>query len=153
MPAEPLALSGALLASATPAAIGGETPARPASADLPAAAGEPAGRRDGATAETTPPAPAGPREVTLSALSFRRYVEPANRRQSREPDPAGWVELRFTVDVDGRTRDIQVLDSSPPGHYEESALAAVRRWRFEPLVERGQPVESRTAVRLRFEPE
>jgi outer membrane biosynthesis protein TonB len=44
-----------------------------------------------------------------------------------------------------------VVDASALGVHEESAMAAVRRWRFAPVREGGQPVERRTAVRLRFE--
>ncbi len=99
------------------------------------------------------PSPASPQQVSLDALEFRRYVEPKPRRRTLGPDPAGWVELSFVVDARGETRDVTVTGASPPGHYDESAIAAVKRWRFEPPTEGGRPVERRTAVRLRFQPE
>jgi TonB family protein len=98
-------------------------------------------------ADTAPPPP--PREVSMSDLKLTRYVEPTMRGRSR--DLVGWVHLRFTVDRDGVPRDIAVVDASALGVHEESAMAAVRRWRFAPVREGGQPVERRTAVRLRFE--
>ena len=104
----------------------------------------------GATAEATA---AEPQEVPLSSLRFRRYVEPVDRPLTRGRDPAGWVELSFVVGIDGRTRDITVVSAGPADHYEDAALAAVRRWRFEPAREEGRAVERRTAVRLRFEPQ
>ncbi len=99
------------------------------------------------------PTPPGLREVALASLKFRRYVEPRPRWRNLEPDPAGWVDLSFVVDAQGETRDVTVTDASPAGRYDEAASAAVRRWRFEPVTEGGQPVERRSAVRLRFEPE
>lgn len=109
------------------------------------------------TAPVTPPIdappPPGLREVALASLKFRRYVEPRPRWRNLEPDPAGWVDLSFVVDAQGKTRDVTVTDASPAGRYDEAASAAVRRWRFEPVTEGGQPVERRSAVRLRFEPE
>lgn len=89
----------------------------------------------------------------LSTLDFRRYVEPTRPRSAREPDPVGWVELTFVVGTDGAPRDVRILDSTPPGHYDQSALTAVKRWRFRPVTEDGRPVERRTDVRLRFQPE
>jgi protein TonB len=148
-----VAVNGTLLAAAAPpAGAGNATPGPEASVAPAATAGDSAQRRDGTAADTSP-APAGPRQVTLSELSFRRYVEPRDRRGTRAPAPAGWVELGFTVGTDGEPREITITDSSPPGRYEESALAAVRRWRFEPVIEGGQAVERRTGVRLRFQPE
>jgi TonB family protein len=117
----------------------------------------------GAAVDTTTPAPApvagaaanaaaadaSPKLVTLTDLKFRRFVEPSVRGRNR--DVLGWVEVSFTVDRDGETRDIRVIDSSPTGVHEESALAAVRKWRFQPARENGVAVERRTGVRLRFQ--
>ncbi len=87
--------------------------------------------------------------MTLTDLKFRRFVEPSVRGRNR--DVLGWVEVSFTVDRDGETRDIRVIDSSPTGVHEEAALAAVRKWRFQPARENGVAVERRTGVRLRFQ--
>lgn len=96
-------------------------------------------------------APAEPVAVPLSALKFRRYVEPRDRAWARHSPPSGWVELRFIVGRDGRPRDIMVVDANPAGVYDTAALAAVERWRFQPVTENGRAVERRTRVRLRFE--
>jgi protein TonB len=106
--------------------------------------------QSGAVAQTTAPEQSG---VPLSSLKFRRYVEPIDRPLSRRGDPPGWVELSFLVGTDGRTRDITVIRASPPNRYEDAALEAVRRWRFQPSREGGRTVERRTGVRLRFEPQ
>jgi TonB family protein len=104
----------------------------------------------GAVADTGTPATATAL-VPLASLEFRRYVEPQLR--GPEADATGWVEVTFVVGTDGVPRDIRVLAASPAGRFERTALAAVRRWRFEPPREAGVAVERRTGVRLRFEPE
>jgi protein TonB len=53
---------------------------------------------------------------------------------------SGDVTLRFTIDVDGRTKDIEVVEASR-APFERPAVEALRQWRYAPLVENGVPVE------------
>lgn len=102
-----------------------------------------------------PPPPALPdtaatHEVPFSSLKVRRYVEPDYPRSAASRDLAGWVDVRFGVDASGRTQDVQVVESSPPGVFDEAALAAVRRWRFAGVNDDTGATSSR--IRVRFEP-
>jgi TonB family protein len=139
-----------LLASVTPAGIAAATSGMVAVAEDPMT-GET--QADPAVAGEAASVPEKRVEVPLSALEFRRYVKPAVRRRSRDDDSPGWVELRFTVGVDGQTRNARITSSSPPGRDDAAALAAVSRWRFEPVIENGAAVERHSSVRLRFQPE
>lgn len=52
----------------------------------------------------------------------------------------GWVELRFNLSAQGTTQDIVILDAEPEGVFERAALAAVKRWKYQPLLDyEGQP--------------
>jgi len=62
----------------------------------------------------------------------------------------GWVDVEFTVASDGSTRDAVVLDASPKGVFDSAVLNAVRRWRYEPRIVAGKPIDQRVKVRLRF---
>ena len=62
----------------------------------------------------------------------------------------GWVEVGYIVDRAGLPRDLRVLQSSPPGRFDQSALAAVAKYRYEPFTREGQVYERRVFVRLRF---
>jgi len=63
----------------------------------------------------------------------------------------GVVNLEFTIDTDGATKDIVVVDSSSP-EFEAFAVAALSTWRYSPLLENGQPVERRGVRRpMRWE--
>ena len=89
--------------------------------------------------------------VPLSSLGLRRYVEPAYPRDAAVHRVAGWVDVAFTVDASGRTRDVRVLRAYPPQLFDAVALAAVRRWRFAPSDAPSRPANS--GIRLRFNPE
>ena len=55
----------------------------------------------------------------------------------------GWVVLSFDVDVEGRPQNLVVADSNPPGYFEEEALKAVEKWRFETKTVNGVPTEQK----------
>jgi periplasmic protein TonB len=62
----------------------------------------------------------------------------------------GWVEVEFTVRIDGSTADVRILDAQPRNVFNRSAVAAVQRWRFRPPVVDGVPREARTRQRIDF---
>lgn len=64
----------------------------------------------------------------------------------------GNVVVRFVVTTEGTTTDIEVVSSRPEGVFEKAAIAAVEKWRFEPRVLKGMPVNREETQRLVFEP-
>lgn len=62
----------------------------------------------------------------------------------------GWVRLLLLIDEEGRLRRIEVMDSSPPGIFDESALTAFRSLQFEPGRKLGKPVKSRIILKVDF---
>ncbi|WP_133599670.1 TonB family protein [Raoultella sp. BIGb0149] len=44
---------------------------------------------------------------------------------------AGYVKLKYDVNSDGSVSNIMVIESSPPGYFEDAVIGAVKRWRFE----------------------
>jgi protein TonB len=69
------------------------------------------------------------------------------RAQSRGIE--GWVLVEFTITAAGTVRDARVIDSSPKGYFEDAALKAIARWRYNPKVQEGVAVE-RVGVRVRL---
>jgi TonB family protein len=61
----------------------------------------------------------------------------------------GYVLVSFTVDVDGRVKEIQVREATNSA-FEAAVVAAVRKWRFDPAELEGKPVAVRIAQRLDF---
>jgi TonB family protein len=61
----------------------------------------------------------------------------------------GKLSLRVLVGANGRPKDIEV--QNPLGYgLDESAVAAVKQWTFEPARKNGQPVEGAVEVTLNF---
>ena len=90
--------------------------------------------------------------ATLAAsLKPVRTVPPDYPQSALDNHVAGSVILSYTVDTKGQTRDVQVLQSTPPGTFDRAAVAAVKRWRYQPVLVNGAPVEVPTKTLVRFE--
>jgi TonB family protein len=79
-------------------------------------------------------------------------VEPDYTPDAREKQITGTVQLGFTVGHDGSVQSVQVKKSLFPS-LDESAVAAVRKWRFEPAMKDGQPASMYMAVEFYFSPD
>ena len=89
---------------------------------------------------------------TVSAATLRRTkaVAPAYPRRALQRNITGRVKVEFTVDVDGRTREIEVVESNQGSLFDRSALRAISEWEYEPRVVRGQPVAQRVYAYLDY---
>jgi TonB family protein len=88
--------------------------------------------------------------VSAAALKRTRTVTPQYPDSARRKGIEGWVELAFTVGLNGSVSDVEVRNASPAEVFDDAAVRAVKQWRFEPVVRNGQIVEQRAMVRLRF---
>ena len=100
-----------------------------------------------------PPAPSVERapvriggEVTAPALLER--VEPDYPPLAVRAQVQGMVILEAVVDRDGRVEDVRVLRSIPL--LDSAAVAAVRKWRYSPLLLNGQPERFVLTVTVSF---
>ncbi len=93
---------------------------------------------------------------TPKAASQR--VEPKLKRSVTPDYPSdafakgleGVVTVAYTVDAEGKTQDVGVESSDPPGVFDRAATNAVRRWRYEPATVDGVPSEARLRISIRF---
>jgi TonB family protein len=88
--------------------------------------------------------------VNASTLTRIHYVSPEYPQSAREHGIGGWVDVQFTVQADGALNEVTVVGAQPVGVFEQSALDAVRHWRYQPMVRDGGPVAQRARVRVRF---
>jgi TonB family protein len=87
------------------------------------------------------------REATPTSQEAPRFPARARRRGVR----SGNVSVSFGVDRSGAVRNPVVVQSNPPGIFDEAAIEAVLKWRYQPRLEAGVPVESHDMrVRLLF---
>ncbi len=62
----------------------------------------------------------------------------------------GYVEVLFDVELDGSVSNTEVIESKPPRIFDRAAMAAVARWRFQPVVREGVPTKVKARVRVEF---
>jgi TonB family protein len=98
------------------------------------------------------PAAASVDPATLAGnLKAVRSVPPEYPQSALQRGISGSVLLSYTVDVNGATKNIQVVQSSPSGVFDHAAVGAVRHWRYAPMVVNGSAVEVPTRTLVRFE--
>lgn len=151
------ALAGKLLARARSEMRSQET--AQANADLAAAsnwgassAAVAAVQRLGTSAPAAAQPAAGPDLIALAARLQRiRYVAPEYPDSALNDHVSGSVTVQYTVDKKGYTKNVQVVESTPPGVFNRAATDAITRWRYRPAKYNGQPVEVPVRTRIRFE--
>ena len=67
---------------------------------------------------------------TLMTLS---KIYPKYPRRAKLSKKEGFVELQFQIDAKGYVHNPAVVSSDPVGLFEQSALRAIKRWRFKPI--------------------
>ncbi len=88
--------------------------------------------------------------VPASELSVVTYVPPVYPARALDRGIEGWVDLQFTVGIDGKTHDIEVADASNENQFKREAIAAVEQWVFEPRIFMNRAIEQRSYTRIRF---
>jgi protein TonB len=79
-------------------------------------------------------------------------VNPQYPLRASERGIEGWVEVTFTISKLGTVKDPSVLNSHPSSIFDRAALKAIKKWKYNPKIEDGEPVErSGINVRLKFE--
>jgi TonB family protein len=97
-------------------------------------------------------AAAGVNPATLAAsLKRTRYVPPEFPSKALSQRVSGAVTVEYTVDANGDPRDVRVIEATPPGVFDKSAVTAVKRWHYDPVIANGGPVEVPVRTSIRFE--
>lgn len=88
--------------------------------------------------------------IAASALTRTRYVAPRYPRSAQRRSLSGWVEVEFTVDLDGSVQNVSVIASDPGVTFVSAAVTAVEKWEFEPVIENNAAIQKRASVRMMF---
>jgi len=97
--------------------------------------------------------------MTMSAGSDRDVI-PLVRIAPDYPPRAlargleGWVQVRFTITPTGTVKDPIVVNAEPKNIFDDAALKAILRWRYNPRVEGGVAIERvgvETIIRFQLE--
>jgi protein TonB len=90
-----------------------------------------------AEAEAPPPKPARPAGGLPNVVSS---AQPDYPREALRDGVSGEVTIAFTVNADGSVGAANVVSSNPRNVFDRAAVAAIKKWRFEPP---GEPVSGR----------
>jgi TonB family protein len=88
--------------------------------------------------------------VAVSTLTRTKYVAPKYPRAAERRSLSGWVDVVFTVNTDGTTKNIEIRDSEPGETFVNAATKAVERWEFMPVFDNGIVIEKRAGIRMMF---
>ena len=98
-----------------------------------------------------PPGEEGPRRETkrlvethIDPAMLIHRVEPVYPTLAKQIGRAGRVELRAVIATDGTIQSLEVVSGDPL--FYQSAMDAVRQWRYKPTVLNGEPVEIDTFI-------
>lgn len=89
--------------------------------------------------------------ITLAKPLFRQNPTPVYPRKARRMGYEGIVMLKVLVDENGRVDDLTVLESSGHTILDQTALASVRKWLFEPGTAAGMKTKMWVRVPIRFD--
>jgi periplasmic protein TonB len=106
----------------------------------------------GRTAGPAPPSVPEPRrekprvvhEASISPAMLVHRVEPIYPVLARQTGRSGRVELRAVIATDGTIQSLEVVSGDPL--FYQSAIAAVREWRYRPTMLNGAAVEVDTFI-------
>jgi TonB family protein len=148
-----MAAAGTSAATTAPGAAGGTSIAPSASEGAPAASAAPAAAQGPHTpaASTTRRAAGEPPPVVQEAKLIRR-VNPDYPSAAKKDGIAGSVDLEVTVSAQGVVENVSVIQATPPDMFDKSAVAAVRKWKYDPRFVDGLPSQAHLKVHLEFGP-
>lgn len=89
---------------------------------------------------------APPRAIPATAVPPPFPIEAVRRGES------GRVLLRVPVSAEGRAGAVMLVEGSGSQVLDQAAIEAVSKWRFEPALADGVPVDSAAVVPIEFEP-
>jgi TonB family protein len=120
-------------------------------ASVPNAIANPAAGSAAAAPPPAAPAAASPAPADVTPARIVKRVTPVVG--SEVPRKAsGFVIVKFDIGDSGRVSNVEVVESTPAGVFDDAALTAVRKWVYEPRKENGVAVASQAKARLVFDP-
>lgn len=78
-------------------------------------------------------------------------VAPQYPPRARAKNIAGQVVMNLLIGAQGDVQDAKIVNATPSGIFDQSALQAVRQWRFQPAMYKGAPVVVRAQQVMKFQ--
>jgi len=85
--------------------------------------------------------PIGSTETGTKAPVILQSANPGYPMKAEENRVEGFVTVRFVVTKDGTVANPEVVESVPPGYFENATINALNKYKFGPATENGSPVD------------
>jgi protein TonB len=110
------------------------------------------GIMSGSAPTPPPPKPAPPARIKqggdVTAASIITQTRPAYPPLARQARIQGTVVLHAIIDKEGKVAQMEIVSGHPL--LVQSALEAVKQWRYKPTQLNGEPVEVDTTIQVTF---
>ena len=77
-------------------------------------------------------------------------IEPSYPSDALEKNIKGHVKLTFTVNANGSTDNIEVIESIPEGIFDSASIAALKKWKYIPQCKNGKAIKKLQETILTF---
>ncbi len=77
-------------------------------------------------------------------------ARPTYPSRARSNNVEGYVVLNMLIGKDGRVSRVKLIESEPPGVFDDAVMSVAQTWQFEPALYQGQPVAMRATQRIPF---
>ncbi len=88
--------------------------------------------------------------IALTQARYRETPRPDYPESARRDGREGRVLLRVLVDDQGRSKQVEINNSSGSDALDRAAAEAIKRWRFHPARHGDKPVESWLRIPIEF---
>jgi len=72
-------------------------------------------------------------------------------QSAKQKGITGYVVLSLLINEDGEVVQTKVLEATPAGIFESSAVAGIKQWQFEPAQYQGEKVKTWATQRIKFD--
>jgi periplasmic protein TonB len=82
------------------------------------------------------------------ALVAKKRVAPIYPRGAERRKIEGHVVVTYSVGVDGKVSDIAVAEAVPEGVFDDAAMKAVSKWKYEPPTNKVEGARTKISFKL-----
>ena len=77
-------------------------------------------------------------------------IPPTYPKRALRSGIEGVVTVEFTITIDGSVKDAEIIEAKPPNIFDKSVLRAISKWKFNPDMVDGKPIEKRARQDVKF---
>ncbi|WDE07382.1 TonB family protein [Thalassomonas viridans] len=79
--------------------------------------------------------------ATITDAVVEHRVEPRYPTDEARSGREGWTILSYVIETDGSVSNVLVEESSGRRSFDKAAVKAAKKWRYQPALENGKPVQ------------